>query len=241
VVLRDGKFFITYSATSNHIGKVPGYPAEMVQCVMGAMSDDGIHWTATSKPLLIREGDTANPEPEPDRIGDFHRPSLMWDQGKWRLWFDYWLPGEGVCMGLAENIGDFMEPDSFMIIHDLKDPVFRQWPNPEVVKVDDKYISFSDTKGYPEIIVNESDIATLWQSRQLCEAVSDDGIHWERVGFIDPDPDTQACHVPQALITTIENQRRLYLFYATQIGNKQGNKSYDYQYDNIRAMWKKLN
>jgi len=45
VVLHDGRFYMAYSATSKPLGKIPGYPAAMVQCIMGAVSQDGIHWT----------------------------------------------------------------------------------------------------------------------------------------------------------------------------------------------------
>jgi len=108
VVFKDGKYYLAYSATSKHFAERAGYPAAMVQCVMGAVSKDGVHWQKTDRPLLIRADDTADPKPAPGRIGDFHRPSLRWDDGKWRLWFDYWLPEKGVCMGYAENGGDFV-------------------------------------------------------------------------------------------------------------------------------------
>jgi len=38
-------------------------------------------------------------------VGDFHRPSLHWQDGKRRLGFDEWLPAKGICMGYAENRG----------------------------------------------------------------------------------------------------------------------------------------
>jgi hypothetical protein len=126
VVLHDGRFYMAYSATSKPLGEVAGYPSEMVQCVMGAVSADGIHWTKTDQPLLLRAGDAAEPKPEPTRIGDFHRPCLRREGGKWRLWFDYWLPGQGVCMGHAENTGEFTAPEGFRITHDLTQPVLAQ-------------------------------------------------------------------------------------------------------------------
>ena len=51
VVLRDGQYHMAYSATSKHFSKRPGYPATMVQCVMGAVSGDGIHWKKLNQPL----------------------------------------------------------------------------------------------------------------------------------------------------------------------------------------------
>ena len=231
VVLHEGNYYMAYSATSRHFGKRDGYPATMVQCLMGAVSNDGIHWEKTERPLLIREADTPDPGPDPDRIGDFHRPSLHRDGGKWRLWFDYWLPGKGVCMGYAENDGDFGRTGAFKIQHDLRAPLIETWPNPEVIRIGKEYHCFSDPPGYPT-----KKEESQWKSRQLREAVSADGVHWKKLPFIPPDADADACHVPQALVTTIDGRVWLYLFYATQIGYKKNDGAYHYEYDRIRAM-----
>jgi len=293
VVLLDGRFYMAYSATSKPLGEVAGYPSEMVQCVMGAVSADGIHWTKTDEPLLLRPGDTAAPntttvlssgqvsdrpetldrkvskgcestgfeetcrsgerrgqetlaehirakygcstKPEPERLGDFHRPCLRRDGGKWRLWFDYWLPGQGVCMGHAENVGEFTAPGGFRITHDLTQPVLAQWPNPEVIKVDGRYHAFGDPPGHPT-----REGASHWMSRQLREAVSDDGLTWQKLPFIPPDDDADACHVPQALVAEVDGKQWLYLFYATQIGYRRNDGQYHYQYDRLRAMRRPL-
>jgi sucrose-6-phosphate hydrolase SacC (GH32 family) len=232
VVMKDNALYMAYSATSKHFGKaVEGYTVDLILCIMGATSNDGIHWEKTEQPLLIRAGDTANPKPEPGRIGDFHRPSLHRQDGKWRLWFDYRLPGSGYCMGYAENTGDFRQKGGFKIMHDLRKPLVDNWPNPEVIKVGDRYFCFSDPPGYPTKI-GES----RWMSRQLREAVSDDGMHWTKLAYIPPDDDADACHVPQALVTNIDGKRWLYLFYATQIGYRKNDGKYHYEYDRIRAM-----
>ena len=122
VVFVAGKYYMAYSATSKPFSKREGYPANMVQCVMGAVSENGIQWETTDEPLLIRGQDTADPKPESGRIGDFHRPSLRRIDRKWRLWFVYWLPGKGICMGYAENGGDFTHTRDFKIQHDLGTP-----------------------------------------------------------------------------------------------------------------------
>lgn len=231
VVIKDGQYFMAYSATSKPFGKRAGYPAKMVQCLMGAVSDDGIHWTKTDQPLMIAPQDTAEPKPDPDRTGDFHRPSLHWQKGKWRLWFDYRLPGMNACVGYAENTGEFARPGGFKVQHDLQKPLLTQWPNPEIVQVNGKYHCFSDPPGYPTP-PNESH----WKRRQLREAVSDDGLTWKILDYIPPDEDTDACHVPQALVTTIDGQRWLYLFYSTQVGYSRNDGRYHFQYDRIRAM-----
>jgi len=235
VVLHDGRFYMAYSATSKPLGKIPGYPAGMVQCIMGAVSQDGIRWSRTGSPLLIRPQDTPAPSAEPGRIGDFHRPCLRWDRGRWRLWFDYWLPGKGVCMGHAENRGDFTRTNGFSITHDLRKPLLENWPNPEVVEVGGEYRSFADPPGYP---TRPGD--SPWKSRQLREAVSPDGLAWRKLAFIPPDPDADACHVPQALITNLDGRRWLYLFYATQVGTRKGDGLYHYHYDRIRAMRREI-
>jgi hypothetical protein len=171
----------------------------------------------------------------PGRIGDFHRPSLHWQEGKWRLWFDYWLPEKGVCVGYAENAGEFGAPGGFRITHDLREPVIEQWPNPEVIRVGRLYYCFGDPPGYPT-----KPGESPWKSRQMRAAVSPDGTHWTKLDFIPPDEDADACHVPQALVTTGDGKQWLYLFYATQIGYRKGDGNYHYQYDRIRAMRRPL-
>ena len=213
VVRKDGRFYMAYSATSKPFAPVRGYPADMVQCVMGAVSADGVHWKKADQPLLIRAQDTASPQPEPERIGDFHRPSLHWDKGKWCLWFDYWLPSKSVCMGYAENTDDFLRQGGFQIKHELQRPLLENWPNPEVIRIGETYHCFADPSGYP---IKPGD--SRWKSRQLREAISADGLSWQKCAFIAPDEDTDACHVPQALLTNVDGTEWLYLFYATQIG-----------------------
>ena len=101
--------------------EIEGYPAKMIQCVMGATSRDVIHWTKTKRPLLLGNQDMKfPPDPAPERIGDFHRPCLLWDDvaQRWLLYFDYrnMKLGMGSIVGLAENKGDFMT-DRFEYLH----------------------------------------------------------------------------------------------------------------------------
>ena len=236
VVFKDGNYYMAYSACGKPLDHpVVGYPNGMILCVMGATSDDGIHWTKTGAPLLIRPEDKASPRPESQRVGDFNRPCLMWDRNRWRLWFDYWIPGKGVVMGYAENTGDFGQPSGFKLQHDLEHPIMENWVNPEIIRVDGRYYAFGDPPGYPLKTVPKGP-ARAWMSRQIREAVSDDGIHWTKLDYIAPDPDADACHVPQALVTQIDGRRWIYLFYATQTGFRRGDGYYHFQYDRIRAM-----
>ena len=91
----------------------------------GAISEDGLHWEKTETTAVdSRPERRPIPKPEPDRIGDSTGPRLRWDDGRWRLGFDYWLPGQGICMGYAENRGDFAaRPNGFISSHDLSRPL----------------------------------------------------------------------------------------------------------------------
>ena len=231
VVQVRGRFYMAYSATSRHFDPVQGYPSTMVQCVLGATSEDGVRWEKGEHPLLFREGDTATPEPEPDRIGDFHRPSLLYEKGRFRLWFDYWIPDRGVCTGHAVNRGRFLKEGGFRFSHQLEQPVLENWPNPAVVRIGKYLHCFGDPPGYPVPAGGDA-----WQSRQLREAVSRNGIEWEVLPFVAPDPDVEACHVPQPLVTRRDGKSWLYLLYSTQVGTRRKDGVYHFEYDSIRAM-----
>jgi len=235
VAHRDGLYYMAYTATSKEFEDTPGYPLKMVSCIMGATSKDGIHWKKTQQPLLIAAEDLPSPRPNSHRIGDYARPSLHCEKGTWKMWMDYWIPGKGVCLGLAENSGDFQEKGGFQVVHQLASPLLVDWPNPDVVQIGDTYHAFADPGGWP---MREKD--SHWMTRQLREAVSRDGVHWERLDFIPPDSDADACHVPHAFLTSLDGKRWLYLFYATQIGNSRKDGTYHYQYDKIRAMRRML-
>lgn len=71
-----------------------------------------------------------------------------------------------------------------------------------------------------------------WPGRQIAQAVSRDGRHWAKLGFIPPDADTPACHVPEAFVRQDNGKPVLYVFYACQIGGEP----YNFRYDRIRAM-----
>ena len=263
VVYKDGVYYMAYSATSKAFTDpnspepiepplfsnlaIAGYPSRMIQCVMGATSTDGIHWRKTEKPLLIAAVDTKYPpDPCPNRIGDFHRPSLLWDEagGKWTLYFDYYhAVQEGVYTGLAENSGDFAT-GTFRFAHSLDKPLLTDWPNPDVVKVGSRYFCFSDAPGYTRATAPPGHQVSGWQHRQIRMAQSDDGLVWEKKYFFDPDPGIDANQIPQTLLCQREGKWWLYVFYATQVGWRKGDKVYpffkdgDYNwfYDQIRYM-----
>ena len=241
VVKKDGKYYMAYSAYGKDVDGLgsweKGDTDGDIACVMGAVSDDGIKWTKTSAPLLVWEDEIGKDE-RPGRssgehFGDYHRPSLMWDEGKWKLWFDYWAgPSSGISMGYAENTGDFSDTGSWKVIRAGTEPLINEWPNPDVVKVGSLYYSFAD----PHVRVHGAALEDApwsgWAARQLAYAVSKDGLDWTVQAWIAPDSDSAANHVPQIFI----HKDTMYLWYATQIGGEP----YDYRYDNIRYMTKKL-
>ncbi|HOJ34001.1 MAG TPA: hypothetical protein PKY35_06635 [Candidatus Hydrogenedentes bacterium] len=233
VIWKDGTYYMAYSATSKpYYKKSKDHLDGMLLCIMGATSTDGIHWQKTPQPLLIEPKEVQEAESTSQSLCDFHRPSLMWDEGRWKLWFDYWVPGTGVCMGYAENDGAFDKPNGFQIRHVLGEPLIINWTNPSVIRVGNQYFSFADPPGFPPKD-NSTPEGRNWSTRALCEAVSPDGINWKVIGFIAPDADAAACHVPQAFSTTVNGQSWLYVFYSTQRG---GSPVYDYRYDRIRAI-----
>lgn len=67
------------------------------------------------------------------------------------------------------------------------------------------------------------------------DAVSRDGLDWQVLGYIEPDADASAIHVPEALVLSEKGATRIYLFYACQIG---GEPEYNYRYNRIRYMWR---
>jgi len=232
VVLHKGRYYMAYSATGpNSDGIRFGLPGDRdgdLYCVMGAVSGDGIHWQRSAEPLLIYGPEIGAPRaPQTDafKYGMYHRPSLLFDQGRWRLWFDYWT-GSDVAMGYAEAPEDDFMKGKFRVLRAGDNPVLHEWPNPSVIKAGSKYYSFADPAGYGQ----------GWPGRQLAEAESDDGINWRILGWLPPDPDTPACHVPSATMVREGGEKRLVVFYSCQVGGEP----YDFRYDRIRYMKRRL-
>ena len=229
VVRKDGRYYMAYSSTGpDEDGLLFGHAGDSdgdLMCVMGAASDDGIHWQRTEKPLLIYEpeiGKAGDPQSDAVLHGMYHRPSLLFDGGRWRLWFDYWT-SSGVATGYAEAAEDEFMQSGFRVLRAGDSPVIPEWPNPDIIKLDGKYRAFADPSGYGE----------GWAGRQLAEAISGDGLNWQMLGWIPPDSDTPACHVPAATVVEQAGSRWLVVFYACQIG---GSPEYNYRYDRIRYM-----
>lgn len=263
VVYRDGKYYMVYSGygtdLDRHLGGTAGDTDGDISCVMAATSDDGIHWTKSSEPILIWEdeigkreamtSDGADYRGEPF-YGLYHRPSVIWDDEAqtWKMWFDYisdYRPSTGLCrmsMGYAEAKGDMMKAENWTVIRKDDNPALYEFANPEVEKIGDIYYAVGDPAagfhGAQSVRVPTSG----WNSRQVVEAMSLNGQDWVVTGYLEPDEDTQANQIP----TLYYEDGILVLFYAPQVGNTNdpewdiyGNTyynedTYDYRYFAIR-------
>lgn len=231
VVWHGDRYYMAYSATGpNSDGIMPGQPGDAdgeLYCVMGATSPDGIHWTRSKRPVLMFPPEVGA-QREPGQVafhhGMYHRPSLLIEEGRCRLWFDYW--NDGVAMGYAEgNLARFLE-GGFTVLRAGDSPVLNEWPNPSVVRIGSRYYAFSDPSGY----------GVGWPGRQLAEAVSDDGLNWRILGWLPPDSDTPACQVPTATVLEEDDAAWLVVFYSCQVGGDP----YDFRYDRIRYMRRRV-
>ena len=72
VVFKDGIYYMAFSATGS-TDKVKFHPNDMLLCVMGATSADGVHWKKTEQPLLIEPPECRRPD-DGHQVwtGDFH-------------------------------------------------------------------------------------------------------------------------------------------------------------------------
>lgn len=241
VVKKDGKYHMAYSAYGFDVDGIASWEEGDtdgdIMCVMGAISDDGIHWTKSAAPLLIWEDEIGKDEriliDKGIHYGNYHRPSIMWDDNKWKMWFDYWAGNDnGISVGYAENTSEFMDIDAWKVLRAGSNPLIAEWPNPDVVKVNSVYYMYGD----PAVQAHGADKALVpiqgWAQRQIAEAISQDGINWTVTGWVKPDSDTPANQIPEAFV----HDNTIYLWYATQIGGEP----YDYRYDKIRYMTRKI-
>ena len=236
VVLVGGRFYMAYSSVGrNKDGKLWGEPGDKdgsLLCVMGATSTDGLCWQRTPAPIAMNPSDVGAPsvaQGEAHLYGSYHRPSLLCEGGKFKLWFDYWAgEGDGLSVGYAENDDDFMNPGAWRIVQAGTTPVLAQFPNPDVVKIGDVYFMYGDPR---------TDSPHQWITRRISEAVSTNGRDWVVLGHVKAGRDSPAIHVPQAFVQREGTDTWVYVFYACQIG---GEPQYNYRYDRIRFMRRKI-
>ena len=211
VVYQDGLFHMAFSSVGIDNRNETNY---IVNCVMGAVSQDGIQWQKSKNPLLIwdkelEEGWNAQ-EPTPPSVGGYHRPSLHWDneENLWKMWFDYYLPGTFLSMGYAVNNADFMESDDWKVLRAGEEPLLRNWPNPEVVKIKGHYYAFSDAPYFGSAHGGPQN------DRRIVMAISDNGLDWRIIGHILPEDKRFGTHLPQTYVEAIDGTLYLYVFYS---------------------------
>lgn len=232
IVQRNGTYYMALSATGfvDDDGPPAAHPDEGAghkSCILGATSEDGINWSKSATPLLISRPDRYPDDYGHDHyVGIFHRPSLLYDDGRWRCWFDY-KPGggRGLSLGHAVCEGDPMIPGKWTITHRLDEPLIENWDNPDVIRIEDRYYLVGDPHGYGDWIGEDR---SGWADRQIRFAVSPDGLDWNLLEYVDPDPATPANQVP----VTFRHEDRLYVFYTCQVGGEP----YDHRFDRLRYM-----
>lgn len=198
-------YYMVYSITGSDLdGIQEGHPGDKdkdISAIGGAVSKNGIDWVRSKNPIMISKHDIGSDDPQND--GLYHRPSLLVESDKVRMWFDYWTDDGGLSMGMAElDYSGTLTADKFLnnqwIIKQGKEfPAIKNFPNPSVVKFGNKYYAYADPVGYK----------TGWSGRQTVEAVSDDGLNWKITGYINPLKTNIDCadyQVPEA--TVIDRQ-----------------------------------
>lgn len=230
VIYVDGTYYMAYSVTGKDIdGQLGGQPEDHdgdFFAIGGATSQDGIHWKRLGQPLLVAKSEWGASDPAP--MGLYHRPSLMYEEGRFKLWFDYWAGDKngGISMGYAELVGKahplVFQYGQWKIRQGENRPAIPNWPNPVVVKVKDLYYSYADPVGFGE----------GWPGRKIAEAISTDGKNWTLTGHLEPDSDCAATHVPEVF----RLGSTLVMTKACQIGEEGGD--YDYRYKSMKLQWK---
>ena len=250
VVYKDGIFYMAYSSMGADEDGIPMHlPGDTdgnASCIMGATSTDGIHWTKSSAPLLVWDGEKGFNENADysGYLGGHQRPSILFEDGKWRMWYDVRYNE----YGYAESEGDFMNPADWKEIYNGENPYRDKDGNKflvvdlDVEKVGDTYYAYGDPylSWYgieDDTLVHYKDDPSNWAGRQIVEYQSSNGIDWKVTGYFRPDTGYDAIQIPQIFNDTKNN--RLCLFYATQRGKRESS-TYDWRWDNIRVMTKRL-
>lgn len=249
IVYQNGIYYMAYSAMGLDVYN-PNEPNpwdDAASSIMGAVSVDGINWVTSNGPILMWEHEIGMDErvtrsAENDTFfGMYQRPSLMYDDGKWKIWFDYWAgynSGNGTSIGYAENEGDFMNPEDWVVITGDTTPVKSQFVDIDVVKIGDIYYAYGDPFLYAQGIYDSS-IANedpSWSLRQIVEMQSYDGINWTVTGYFRPDPGYPTNQIPQVFLD--HKTGNVCIFYANQQGMEGG--VYNWHWKTINYMYRSI-
>lgn len=234
VVKIGSDYYMVYSATGNDIDGIPvnqpGDTDQDYQGIMAAVSSDGVHWQKASRSYFASPTERGGVDNANGNM--YHRPSLMYENGKFRMWFDYWTTAGGLVMGYAELPMANPTPSAFLSstftgINVGDYPQINAFPNPDVIKAEGLYYAYADPPQQYDAAHEDP-----WQARKVTEATSPDGINWTVKGYVDAEPGCAANHVPEAFY---ENGT-IYI----NTGCQKGGVPYDYMYKDIRRMSKQI-
>ncbi len=244
VIYSDGTYYMAYSAMgTDKPNPEEEFPwSDNAACIMGAVSHDGLHWEKSAEPLLIWEQEYGFDETKykDTYYGGYQRPSIMYENGRWKMWYDYSAGKEnGVSIGYAENTGDFLNPGAWVRFTGDTSPILSHWVDIDVVKIGHIYYAYGDpfTTWYGIKDDRITDCGTGWSLRQIMEAQSYDGIHWIPTGYFRPDNGYPANQIPQVFLD--HKNGRVCIFYATQRG-LQADGEYCWRWDNFRYLYKNI-
>lgn len=220
VIFVNNMYFMAYSISGNDADGISEHDPRDTDGayygIGGAYSFDGYQWIKMDQPLLISSRDRGFNErtATANQLNDmnFHRPSFMYDEGKFKLWFDYSNNGV-LSMGYAELVGApttaIFTRGQWTIKQGRTTPAIANWPNPVVVKTPAGYFSYADP-----ILATGNE--TGWAVRKVSEAFSTDGVTWILNGHL---PHVPSCiaQVPEALYLGTE----LHLLYHCQEGSNR--------------------
>jgi hypothetical protein len=169
----DGTWHMLYTAARNVNG-------DFTDWINYSSSSDGVTWTpaaaevSTEIAIADPNGVAAGP------VRAIARPTLVYDAGTWRMWFDARIEEPGVAPGTpviqmpihsfyAEGAG--AAPTAFTLVHEFPDPGFPGFHEPDVELRPDGTL----------IAVRQ------WAFNELHIGVSVDGINWTQTLALDAD------------------------------------------------------
>ena len=136
VIRHNDLYYMAYSATGHNRDGIPfgqsGDTDSDISVVMGATSQDGINWIKSEEPILIYDPQWGqSPMKKGDymhEFGSYHRPSLIFEDGKFKLWFDAYVKDNFHTL-YAENSENFMVKNDWNIKRGMAKPALKNFPN----------------------------------------------------------------------------------------------------------------
>jgi hypothetical protein len=134
-----------------------------------ATSNDGLNWTKKGKVLDVG----APGSWEPDRVG---RPSVLYEQGEFRMWYD------GQIYGVARHVGYATSPDGYNWTKYAGNPIVQHQGAIDVDRVGDWYVMLVEAGNGTGYFVAKDPVS--WHSLGLLWGKS--GQSWDQYGQVTP-------------------------------------------------------